>query len=245
MTGILERHEIRIRGRDHTIVFIADSQDGRLVIRQEPDGKKSKEVCAIRLSDPDELRAFFKGLRRILSSLGYAVESGEAPAVTRREKPRAGIGSREDERDAVVAQARQKNPVAFAPWTRKKSEKSADVMRQEKISKQSLVHTNGLPVLSSFVSNASVCCRASKNGVRARPRLRGGAIGAGPASERWEADTIPRAPGLCRAARYRLLLQRLPAKVARYCTRLRDHGDGARICRGCPRTVAAQTDIGN
>jgi hypothetical protein len=113
-----ERHEIRIRGRDHTIVFIADSQDGRLVIRQEPDGKKSKEVCAIRLSDPDDRRAFFKGLRRILSSLGYAVESGEAPAVTRREKPRAGIGSREDERDAVVAQARQKNPVAFAPWTR-------------------------------------------------------------------------------------------------------------------------------
>ena len=119
MTGISERHEIRVRGRDHTIVFHADSQDGRLVIRQEPDGKKkSKEACAIRLSDPDELRAFFKGLRRILSSLGYVVESGEAPAVTRREKPRAGIGRREDERDAVVAQARQKNPLVFAPWTR-------------------------------------------------------------------------------------------------------------------------------
>jgi hypothetical protein len=57
MPDISERHEIRIRGRDHTIVFIADSQDGRLVIRQEPDGKKSKEVCAITLSDPDELFA--------------------------------------------------------------------------------------------------------------------------------------------------------------------------------------------
>jgi len=56
MPDISERNEIRIRGRDHTIVFIADSQDGRLVIRQEPDGKKSKEVCAITLSDPDELR---------------------------------------------------------------------------------------------------------------------------------------------------------------------------------------------
>ena len=53
MPDISERNEIRIRGRDHTIVFIADSQDGRLVIRQEPDGKKSKEVCAITLSDPD------------------------------------------------------------------------------------------------------------------------------------------------------------------------------------------------
>jgi|SRR5438132_179165 hypothetical protein len=42
MPDISERNEIRIRGRDHTIVFIADSQDGRLVIRQEPDGKKSK-----------------------------------------------------------------------------------------------------------------------------------------------------------------------------------------------------------
>jgi hypothetical protein len=128
-----ERHEIRIRGRDHTIVFIADSQDGRLVIRQEPDGKKSKEVCAIRLSDPDELRAFFKGLRRILSSLGYAVESGEAPAVTRREKPRAGIGSREDERDAVVAPARQKNPVAFAPWTREEEREVQNVAAFESV----------------------------------------------------------------------------------------------------------------
>jgi hypothetical protein len=68
MPDVSERHEIRIRGRDHTIVFIADSEDGRLIIRQEPDGKKSKDVCAITLSDPDELRAFFKGLRRMLES---------------------------------------------------------------------------------------------------------------------------------------------------------------------------------
>jgi hypothetical protein len=65
MADISERHEIRVRGRDHTIVFLADSKDGRLVIRQEPDGKNPKQVCAITLSDPDELRAFFKGLRRI------------------------------------------------------------------------------------------------------------------------------------------------------------------------------------
>jgi hypothetical protein len=61
MTGISERHEIRIHGRDHTIVFIADSQDGRLVIRQEPDGKKSREVWAITLSDP-ELQGHIVGL---------------------------------------------------------------------------------------------------------------------------------------------------------------------------------------
>ena len=122
MPDISERHEIRIRGRDHTIVFIADSEDGRLVIRQEPDGKKPKDVCAITLSDPDELHAFFKGLRRILSSLGYAVESREAPASSRREKPRAITARREEERDAVVAQARQTNPQAFAPWTREEEQ---------------------------------------------------------------------------------------------------------------------------
>jgi hypothetical protein len=52
MPDLSERHEIRIRGRDQVIIFIADSEDGRLVIRQEPAGKKSKAVCAITLSDP-------------------------------------------------------------------------------------------------------------------------------------------------------------------------------------------------
>ena len=32
------------------------------------------------------------------------------------------IGSRKDERDAVVAQARQRNPLAFAPWTREEEQ---------------------------------------------------------------------------------------------------------------------------
>jgi hypothetical protein len=50
MADLSERHEVKVRGRDHTFVFSADSQDGRLVVRQEPDGKKSKEVCAITIS---------------------------------------------------------------------------------------------------------------------------------------------------------------------------------------------------
>ena len=122
MPKIAERHEIRIRGRDQVIVFIADSEDGRLVIRQEPEGKKSKEVCAITLSDPDELRAFFKGLRRILASMGHAVDSGDAPGVARRANLRVVNGRKEDERDAVVAQARQRNPQAFAPWTKEEEQ---------------------------------------------------------------------------------------------------------------------------
>ena len=115
MADISGPHEIRVRGRDHTIVFLADSKDGRLVIRQEPDENKPKQVCAITLSDLDELRAFFKGLRCILSSLGQESDLDE-PAVTRRDKPRAIPAGREQDRDAVVAQARQRNPQAFAPW---------------------------------------------------------------------------------------------------------------------------------
>ena len=42
MPELSERHEIRIRGKDYTIVFIADSEDGRLVIRQEPDGRNPR-----------------------------------------------------------------------------------------------------------------------------------------------------------------------------------------------------------
>ena len=119
MADLSERHEVRIRGDNQTITFIADSDDGRLVIRQEPDGKQSKDVCAITLSNPDELRVFFKGLRRILSSMGHEVSRDDAPAV-RRTSPAAGRldGKREEDRDAVVAQARQRNPQAFAPWTK-------------------------------------------------------------------------------------------------------------------------------
>jgi len=69
MADLSERHEVRVRAGDSTIVFTADSEDGRLCIRQEPDGGKGDEGCSIALSDPGELEAFFKGLRRVLSSL--------------------------------------------------------------------------------------------------------------------------------------------------------------------------------
>jgi hypothetical protein len=70
MTDMSERHEVRVRAGDSTIVFTADSEDGRLCIRQEPDGGKPGDACSIALSDPQELAAFFTGLRRMLSSLG-------------------------------------------------------------------------------------------------------------------------------------------------------------------------------
>lgn len=123
MAELSERHEVRLRGRDKTITFIADSDDGRLVIRQEPDGKKPKDVCAITLSDPEELRGFFKGLRRIMTSLGVSVD-GDAPpppkqrALSRPEPDDGAPDSEpEPERDALIAEARQRNAQAFAPWT--------------------------------------------------------------------------------------------------------------------------------
>ena len=80
MNELSERHEIRVRGRDGTIVFTADSEDGRLHIRQEQDGKSGDDVCSITLSDPEELHGFFMGLRRMLASLGHTPEAGAAAA---------------------------------------------------------------------------------------------------------------------------------------------------------------------
>jgi len=78
MPDLSERHEIRVRGHDSTIVFTADSEDGRLCIRQVHDGDEGRDVCSITLADPQELRTFFVGLHRILSSLGHAPEPGMA-----------------------------------------------------------------------------------------------------------------------------------------------------------------------
>ena len=88
MTDLTEKHEVRVRGRGHEFVFSADSQDGRLHIRQESDGR-SEKVCAISIADPEELQAFFRGLRRMLETLGHRPE--DAPAAD----PGRGVGSRE------------------------------------------------------------------------------------------------------------------------------------------------------
>jgi hypothetical protein len=127
MAEISERHEVRVRGKDNTVVFTADSADGKLVIRQEWDGKGPKQACSITLADPSELKGFFQGLRRIMASLG-TIESAGAPArrpgVCRELKPALPEPGTED-REALVAKARTKNPQAFAPWTKKEEEEVA------------------------------------------------------------------------------------------------------------------------
>ena len=143
MAELSERHEVRVRGRDQTIVFLVDSQDGRLVIRQEREGETPTEVCAISLSNPDELQTFFQGLRRILASLEYREP---APSAAGSRRPSSGarggrslpagspasgqpsvLSAPEPEREEIVEQARQRNPNAFAPWTR---EEEQDIRRR-------------------------------------------------------------------------------------------------------------------
>ena len=139
-SDLSERHEVRVRGEGQSIVFIADSSDGRLVIRQEPEGGEASDVCSLTLSNPDELRAFFMGLRRIVASLGYGSEAAAAtdapgrPAGLPLPAPAAqGSGSRLGsapsaggsdglDRDALVEKARQRNPQAFTPWTREEED---------------------------------------------------------------------------------------------------------------------------
>jgi len=137
---ISEHHEIRVRVSESTIVFLANSEDGRLTIRQERDGGRAREVCAITLADTEELRAFFKGLRRTLASLGHPVTSGEGGADVAQRK--ADEPHANDQREAVVAQARQRNPQAFAPWTRQEEQAVA----QEHAVGLYLVH--GLQIIS-------------------------------------------------------------------------------------------------
>jgi hypothetical protein len=126
MADLSERHEVRVRGPDHTIVFVADSDDGKLSIRQEQDGAGSKRVCAITLADPTELRAFFRGLRRMLEALGQDLEPEGQP-------PKAGAAVRkptrpdDEDREALIAQARERNPQAFAPWSR---EEEQEILRR-------------------------------------------------------------------------------------------------------------------
>ena len=77
-----------------------------MIIRVEADRKKGKDVCAITLANPEELHAFFKGLRRIVEALGHNIELMEAGSRTPSVKTRP-TEARGDERDALVLKAKK------------------------------------------------------------------------------------------------------------------------------------------
>lgn len=132
--AISERHEIVVDTDESTFVFTADSRDGRLVIEQRAKrgSGRGKEVCSLSLANPDELEAFFEGLRRVLSAPGLAPPAGGARAApratTRPTLSSSGASApRDDAREEIVARARGKNPKAFEPWSRAEEE---DVQRR-------------------------------------------------------------------------------------------------------------------
>jgi hypothetical protein len=159
MAELSERHEVRLRGKDKTITFIADSDDGRLVIRQEDDGRKAKDVCAITLSDPDELRGFFKGLRRIMASLGVSVDPEGSPQPKPKAIPapkRNYVAPKRDdttpEREAIIAEAGSEIRRLLPRGPGRKKTTCAGFMRRARPSRPSPACKSGPRVRSSCVA---------------------------------------------------------------------------------------------
>ena len=129
MAHLRERHEIVAETEDRTFVFLAEAEKGRLTIREvDPDGEE--EICAITLSEADELEGFFGGLRRVLEAAGLSRQvqpphpappaekslsegpssPGDSPAGPRDASP-------SEDREEMVENARRRNRRAFSPWT--------------------------------------------------------------------------------------------------------------------------------
>jgi hypothetical protein len=135
--AIAERHEIVVETDESVFVFTADSREGRLLIQQKRK-RGSSEICSLSLANPDELEAFFEGLRRVFSSTGGARERPVPPrqpppgrgtlAAARQAGATLAAGRQaDDDRDEVIARARGRNAKAFEPWTRSEEE---DVRRR-------------------------------------------------------------------------------------------------------------------
>ncbi|MFA9429020.1 hypothetical protein [Egicoccus sp. AB-alg2] len=143
MVEISERREVRVRGDEATFVFVAEPDDGRLVIHEER-GEERSEVCALTIADREELRGFLDGMRRALG-----VDDGGRVLDARREEsggaapappavgagPAGGRGREQptppppggadgDDREAAIARARQRGQGnAFAAWTREEEQR--------------------------------------------------------------------------------------------------------------------------
>lgn len=130
MADITELREVRVKGEEATFVFVAEPDEGRLVIREERDDD-SEDVCALRIADRDELRGFLEGIRRVLGL--------EVPESRRDDAGDPGVSARSAlpagntvapgppkppppdgpaDREAAIARARERgHGKAFAAWT--------------------------------------------------------------------------------------------------------------------------------
>jgi hypothetical protein len=120
-------HRVTVETGDKNIVFIAEPGEGRLVTREEDED--GKEVCSLKLANPDELSAFFEGLQRIFASTQnqHRIQQTEQPRPMQRSLPDA---SNEENREEVISRARSRNPNAFKGWS--KSEEAEMKHRFEK-----------------------------------------------------------------------------------------------------------------
>ncbi|HEY7160566.1 MAG TPA: hypothetical protein VH815_04870 [Acidobacteriota bacterium] len=95
---ITQMHRVTVETGDKNIVFIAEPGEGRLVTREEDED--GKEVCSLKLANPDELSAFFEGLQRIFASTQnqHRIQQTEQPRPMQRSLPDA---SNEENREEV------------------------------------------------------------------------------------------------------------------------------------------------
>jgi hypothetical protein len=125
VADITERREVRVRGDEASFVFVADPDEGRLVIREEREGEDGEDVCAVKIADRDELRGFLEGIRRVLG-VETPGSSREDPVDQRGGSQRTSLPpgapptapDERDDRDAAIARARERgHGKAFAAWT--------------------------------------------------------------------------------------------------------------------------------
>jgi hypothetical protein len=155
MAEVSERRQVRVRDGDTEFSFLADPDAGRLVIREQRGEEDPEELCALTIADRDELAGFLTGLRRVLGVDAPTAARDEtpvraanvsAPSERRAEALTSGRerapdptsdspnGADEEDRDAIIERARQRNPQAFSRWTSEEEQR----LREE--------HEEGLPV---------------------------------------------------------------------------------------------------
>ena len=112
---ITQTNRVTVETANKNIVFIAEPDEGRLVIREEDEN--GKEVCSLKLANPDELSAFFEGLQRIF------VSTQNQPRIQQTEQLQPVQGSlpdtsNQEDREEVISRARSRNPNAFKGWSK-------------------------------------------------------------------------------------------------------------------------------
>jgi DNA-binding NarL/FixJ family response regulator len=115
---ITQVHRVTVELSDKKIVFIAEPDDGRLIIREEDEN--GHEICSLTLANPDELGAFFEGLKRIFVSTNQQQTSlagrAEPQPPTQRSLPQS--TEENGDRKEVISRARARNPNAFKGWSK-------------------------------------------------------------------------------------------------------------------------------